>query len=181
MNDMSTNSGDNQKQTPPPFASQYQYTQQKKSKWWIIPVVLVSIVLVIGFFGFLIVGAFTATFEDIFEAQEVVVKNKTVLQLDIEGLSEIGKGDFFQTFSGGNVGYYDVVNAIEKAAEDDNIEGIYYQGGYGFEGNAKAEGIIKALEKFKESGKFIYAYMPYMSENQYINAMLADSVLPGLL
>ncbi len=175
MNDMSTNSGESQKPTPPPFASQYQY-QQKKSKWWIIPVVLISILLIIGFFGFMIIGAFTSAIDDMFSTPEVVVKNKTVLQLDIEGISEIGRGNFFQTFSGGSVGYFDVINAIERAANDDNIEGIYYQGGYGFEGNAKAEGILNAIEKFKESGKFIYAYMPYMSENQYINALPADSI-----
>lgn len=174
MEDMTTNESQ-EKKTPPPFYNEYAY-RPRKNRWWIIPVVIVGVLLILGFMATMFFVGIGSAFEKMFEPEDLTIKDNTVLLLDIEDLSEVPKSSFKTLFSGGNSGYFRVVNAIENAADDDKIKGIYYKAGYGFEGFAQAEGIQEAIAKFKESGKFFYAYLPYTTETQYFNALQADSI-----
>ena len=71
----------------------------------------------------------------------------------------------------------DVLEVLEQAATDDRIGGVYlslesFLGG----GLNKMQTVAAALEEFKTSGKPIYTYADYFSQNQYYLAAHADQV-----
>ncbi|MCM1483969.1 MAG: signal peptide peptidase SppA [Muribaculaceae bacterium] len=70
-----------------------------------------------------------------------------------------------------------LLSAIEKASSDDRIEGIYLDCGGVSVGLAQAQAIISALDEFKESGKWVYAYADNYSQADYfIASSTADSL-----
>jgi protease IV len=76
-----------------------------------------------------------------------------------------------------NLGLFQIIESIEYAAKDENIDGIYLnltaipQTGW-----ASLKSIRSALLDFKNSDKFIYAYSDIYSENSYYLASVADSI-----
>lgn len=71
----------------------------------------------------------------------------------------------------------EILAAIEAAAEDDNIEGIYLRPSlYSSVGSASLEEIREALVDFKKSGKFIIAYNDIYTQGGYYLASVADKV-----
>jgi protease-4 len=74
------------------------------------------------------------------------------------------------------IGIYDYVGMIKQAAEDKNIKGIFLTPELNTMSTSEISIIRKALEEFKASGKFIYAYGKYMSQNAYYLSSVADSV-----
>lgn len=70
------------------------------------------------------------------------------------------------------------LRAIEAAAGDERIEGIYLRmnGEGGVEGSALLEELRAALEQFKQSGKFIVAYNEVYSQGGYYLASVADAI-----
>lgn len=69
------------------------------------------------------------------------------------------------------------VRAIETAAHDDKIKGIYLtMNGISSIGLANAEEIRAAITKFKESGKFVLAYSTVYTQGAYYLASVADKV-----
>lgn len=75
-----------------------------------------------------------------------------------------------------SMGLLDVLNAIEKAGEDENIKGIYLNISGMAMGMATAEEIRNELIKFKETGKFIISYADYYSQGTYFLSSVADKV-----
>ena len=69
-----------------------------------------------------------------------------------------------------------LVAAIAKAASDDDIEGIYLDCSGISAGMAQLQAIRQALVKFKESGKWIYAYADSYAQGDYFVATAADSL-----
>ena len=69
-----------------------------------------------------------------------------------------------------------VLNAIEHAADDEKIEGIYLNMSSLSMGMATMEEIRSALVKFKESGKFIISYSNYYTQGTYYLASVADKI-----
>jgi len=163
----------------PPYQPGYynQQPQQRKSRWWIAVIAILGflfvgiIILVVGFFA--LVGG-------LFESKPVMVKSQTVLRLNVPGyLQEYATTDPFSIFSSDGlkpVSYFDVLNAIKRAKDDANIEGIYYRSGDLAAGFAKATELREAMEDFKKSGKFIYAYLELGAESEYYLASVADSI-----
>lgn len=74
------------------------------------------------------------------------------------------------------IGLNDVLAAINKAANDDDIEGIYLQLGFMPNGYATIEALRKALVKFKETDKFVVAYGEMVSQKSYYLASVANEV-----
>lgn len=76
------------------------------------------------------------------------------------------------------LGLYETIESIQSAKSDRRIKGIYLHLSSGSMGNAKADDIREALEDFKESGKFIYAYSGNYgySQGAYYLASVADKV-----
>ncbi|MBR5133113.1 MAG: signal peptide peptidase SppA, partial [Alistipes sp.] len=70
-----------------------------------------------------------------------------------------------------------MLSAIEHAAMDENIEGIYiYLNGNGTIETALLEELRSALERFKLSGKFIVAFDDNYTQGEYYLASVADRV-----
>ena len=69
-----------------------------------------------------------------------------------------------------------MIAAIEHAAEDDDIDGIFLDCAGISAGMAQLQALRQALVRFKESGKWIYAYADTYSQGDYFVATAADSI-----
>ena len=75
------------------------------------------------------------------------------------------------------MGLDDIVSSIRKAKEQDDIKGIYIEGGtVSFDSPATAQQVRDALKDFKKSGKWIIAYADNFTQSGYYVASVADSV-----
>jgi protease-4 len=74
------------------------------------------------------------------------------------------------------VGLMDMIKGIERAKDDDDIKGIYIDTPIPSLNFASLAALRKAIEDFKESGKFVIAYADYYSESGYYLASVADKV-----
>jgi protease-4 len=68
----------------------------------------------------------------------------------------------------------DVLEAIDRAADDSRIEGIFLDFSDAGLGMATVEEIRQALVQFRESGKFIVGYADYYGQGGYYLASAAD-------
>ena len=74
------------------------------------------------------------------------------------------------------LGLEDLLQNIQRAKDDVNIDGIYLHGGTLSAGYASMEELREALEDFKESGKFVVAYADQYAQSNYYLASVADKV-----
>jgi protease-4 len=74
------------------------------------------------------------------------------------------------------IGLYDLTGKITEAAKNPNIKGIFMDLTVVGAGHAKIEEIRNAIIKFKESGKFVYAYAEFYYNATYYLATAADKV-----
>ena len=78
------------------------------------------------------------------------------------------------------MGLDDLVKAIRIAKNEDNIKGIYIEGGAtAFDAPATAQQVRDALVDFKSSGKWIIAYAEQYLQSSYYVASVADSIFLG--
>ena len=115
----------------------------------------------------------------------VKVKNDSVLTLDFSEViadapssNPLAGLDLMSLSSTNRISLYDALRAIDAAAADKRIKGIYIhpsQNG-GPEGWSIAEELREALVAFKESGKFIVAYDDSFSQIEYYLASAADKI-----
>ena len=76
-----------------------------------------------------------------------------------------------------SMGLDDILAAIKKAKDNDDVKGIYLEGGVTtFDSPATAQQIRDALEDFKQSGKWIIAYADQYMQASYYVASVADSI-----
>lgn len=71
---------------------------------------------------------------------------------------------------------FTTIRLIEHAAKDDKIKGIYLKTGFNANSWGSSEELKKAISRFKESKKFVYAYAEVMPQRAYYLASIADSV-----
>ena len=71
---------------------------------------------------------------------------------------------------------YDVVRLIHHAKTDSAVKGIYIKCGMNSNGLGASDEIRNALQDFKTSGKFIYAYADVITQTAYHVANVADKV-----
>lgn len=69
-----------------------------------------------------------------------------------------------------------ILPAIAIAADDERISGISIQNMNAIGGISNISAVRGALAKFKESGKFVYAYGDYYGQSDYFLASIADSI-----
>ena len=75
------------------------------------------------------------------------------------------------------VGLDNVVECIRKAKDEENVKGIYLEGGLmAFDSPATAQQLRDALADFKKSGKWIIAYADQYLQSSYYVASVADSL-----
>lgn len=77
---------------------------------------------------------------------------------------------------GKTVGLYDVIKTIDAAREDKNVKGIFLDLTFVGAGYGKLSEVRAALEEFKTSGKFIYAYAEVLYNQTYYLASVADKI-----
>lgn len=139
----------------------------------IIGVVLATVIAV-----FILIGAISSAFSN---DKVVNVKSRSVLEIALNGpiIEREPKNEFakFAGFGGEkNLGLDAIVEAIQRAKEDEKIEGIFLNTQDVDAGMATVEEIRVALLDFKESKKFIYAYGESYSQKGYYLASVADRV-----
>ena len=134
---------------------------------------IISILMILG------IGAAMSGGESEFE-----VKENSILKLDlnrpiVENASTEDDNPFatipnpfFESTE--KIGLIQILSALERARIDNNVKGIYLDVSFPMAGYAKLTEIRNALEKFKRSGKFIYAYANSYSEKAYYIASVAD-------
>lgn len=113
--------------------------------------------------------------------EKVVVKNGSVLTIDMkEPLYESNmesEMSFFQLGSEDSPDLLSILKAIEKAKDDDKIQGISLElDSEIIEEISQVELLRNQLEDFKKSGKFVYAYTNRLLQNDYYLATVADSI-----
>lgn len=74
------------------------------------------------------------------------------------------------------VGLYDLLEAIQLAKTNESIKGIYLEVGIFEAGYSTLYELRAALEDFKKSGKFIYAYGEILTEKSYYISSVADQL-----
>lgn len=114
------------------------------------------------------------------------VKANTILKLTLSSpIPEQSNNiavDPYQFNTDKTLGLLDMVDAIERAKDDDNIKGIYLELGEPAAGFASLSVLRQALEDFKTpkdgdtDGKFIVAYGDYYSQKSYYLASAADEI-----
>ncbi|MDR3061339.1 MAG: signal peptide peptidase SppA [Dysgonamonadaceae bacterium] len=107
--------------------------------------------------------------------------DKTVVQIDLKGaIGERSVSNPFAFLMGKDsksTGLKDILDAIDKAKNDDRIKGIYVKASGANAGFATLEAVRNALSDFKESGKFIVSYGDYYAQGDYYVCSLANKVI----
>ena len=107
------------------------------------------------------------------------VGSNAVLVIDLmQELREQVAEDPFQAFTGEqqNPDFHRALRLIEHAAEDTSIKGIYLVAKGNANGYGNSDELRKALVKFKNTGKFIYAYGDYITQKAYGLVSVADKI-----
>lgn len=112
-------------------------------------------------------------------ATQAVEKN-SVLVLKLNGsIDEQGTDNTIGKLTGNytpSTGLNDILSAIKKAKEEENIKGIYIDAGILSTDYATLQEIRSALENFRKSGKKIIAYADTYSQGSYYLASVADKI-----
>ena len=135
----------------------------------------------VWFFLFLIVIGGVAALAG---ASTTIVEPKSVLKIDLaESIVDQPVNDPLAGFDPmsmnvqKSVSNMQVMHAIEAAAQDENIEGIYINlTGTGTASAAMLEEMRNYIETFKNEGKFVIAYNEMYTQGGYYLASVADSI-----
>jgi protease-4 len=109
------------------------------------------------------------------------VKKGSVLNIKLENFvpektNNVSKQNNLFEESPDALGLQTIVKLIKHAGNDDKIKGISIESNDVMLGQASLLTVMEALEGFKKSGKFIYAYGDFYSQSAYTLASVADSV-----
>lgn len=140
----------------------------------VVGLVLVSIIM--GILTFVSMAGMIAS-----EGMSSPIEKKSVLRITLKGsiterageenpLSKLG-GETTQ-----QIALDQALQALEKAAKNEKIEGIYMEGGILSAYPAEVQELRQALLEFKKSGKWIIAYADTYSRSAYYLCSVADKV-----
>ena len=115
------------------------------------------------------------------EGMSAPIKEKSILRLDLSGtLAERSESNPFAALMGEEntaLSLEDALLALDKAAKNENIIGVYLEGGSMGASPGLAQELRQALVEFKESGKWVVAYGDSYGKTAYYLSSVADSVL----
>jgi protease-4 len=111
----------------------------------------------------------------------VVVKDNSVIELDIAGVTNDYSGKFkFKDFamfdSEPKDGLMDIIKAIDYAKKDEKIKGISITNSSSMLGIAQNKALRDKLEDFKKSGKFVVSYSDGYSQSDYYLNSVSDTI-----
>lgn len=138
-------------------------------------IVAIIILCAVFFIFFIMMLVFSAMGND----KSVTVKKNSVLTINlktniIDSPTEEEMGLFNIGSQNKNVLLYDAIEAINKAKTDDNIKGISIEADDLHAGLTQIDDLRSAIEDFKKSGKFVYAYGNGVSQSAYYLGSVAD-------
>ncbi len=118
------------------------------------------------------------------EAASTIVKDNSVFVIKMEGTinERAPQNDIASALMGfgqetNNMGLDELIDCIRKAKSNDNIKGIYLEGGsVTFDSPATAQQLRDELADFKKGGKWIVAYADDYSQGNYYVASVADKL-----
>ncbi len=129
----------------------------------------------IFFFGLLLIGALFGG-----SSEHISVDDNSVIVLDLSKVSTDYAGKFnykdLDYFDARHDGLSDVIKAIHAAKEDDNIRGISILNDNSNLGMAQIKSVREALNDFKKSGKFVFAYANFYTQKEYYLNSVANTI-----
>ncbi len=138
----------------------------------IVGILIVSVVSTVFFFVILIAAS---------GEPPVTTRDNTILHLKLTGpiderevedpLSEILPGAGQKS-----AGLVEIRRALQNAASDDKIKGVFLEAPYVQAGVSSASEIRKMISDFKTSGKFVIAYGEFFTEGGYYLSSVADEI-----
>lgn len=140
---------------------------------------ILGVFIAFGIFFFLLILLASAI-----ETEEVItVKSQSVLKLSFDDkiLKDFAPKDesalgILLEMENPYLGFDQVLNAIENAKTDNNIDGISIEISFFNAGMAQTQALRKKLMEFKETGKFIAAYADFYEQKNYYLSSVADSL-----
>ena len=140
--------------------------------------------VIIGFFIISIIGfvIFAGVAASIGSSPAYKLQKNTVLKVNLNektNVSEQSNSNPFDAIfnrSSVSLGLNDILSAIKKAENNDNIKGIYLNVGAAPIDFTTMNPIRNALLDFKKSGKFIIAYGESFSQPAYYVSSVADTI-----
>lgn len=140
--------------------------------------VFLSLILLIFLFAGII-----AIMVNVAGGKEIKVSPGTILHIDLEyPLVDRSTDNPFESFdfatmqSRSQPGLNDIVKNLEKASKDPNINGIFLDLSGDLGGMASMEELRNALMAFKKSGKYIFSYADYYTQDNYYLASVSDKI-----
>lgn len=138
-------------------------------------IVAIVVLCVVFFFFFIIMIAFGSMSNE----KSVSVKKNSVLTINlktdiIDSPTEDQQNIFDVNNKSKNILIYDVLKAVRKAKDDDNIKGISIEVDDLNAGITQIDDLRAAIQDFKKSGKFVYAYGNTVSQSSYYLGSVAD-------
>jgi len=114
-------------------------------------------------------------------ASTTKVEENSVMTLQLSGIVEERTAqDPFAKLTGQvseNLGLDNIIKAIKKAKDEENIKGIYIEAGlFAADAPASLHAIREALVDFKKSGKWIVAYADSYEQSTYYICSVADKL-----
>ena len=141
---------------------------------------ITALILIISLGFFLLAGiASVATFDKNILQGEISSNSILNLDLDKDVYDNIPITQEFEEILGVSpeiIKFLDLINAIESAGNNKDINGINLKSQSPKMGWSQALTIRKALQKFKDKGKFIYCYGDFFSQKGYYLASVSDSI-----
>ncbi len=138
----------------------------------IVAFFIVGALLIGFFFIILIVGSISG--ESKVKVQDSSVLTLTSKTIVVDSPTEMNEGLFSMPSDETKVLVYDVVKAINAAKTDDKIKGISLEADFIYAGFTQLTNIREALEDFKKSGKFVYAYGNTVTQSGYYLSSVAQ-------
>ncbi|WP_312344779.1 signal peptide peptidase SppA [Chryseobacterium binzhouense] len=138
-------------------------------------IVAIFILCFVFFFFFVVMIAFGS----MSNKESVTVKKNSVLTINlktdiIDSPTEEQQSIFDINSKSTNILIYDAIEAIQKAKTDDNIKGISIEVDDLNAGITHIDDLRSAIEDFKKTGKFVYAYGNAVSQASYYLGSVAD-------
>ncbi|MEA1873634.1 MAG: signal peptide peptidase SppA [Bacteroidota bacterium] len=156
----------------------------KTSFWKIMAASMVGFILASIVATLLFMGAIGSLVSKFGDAEKIEIEDESVLKIDLSlAIPDRTPQNPFESFNFDPydmkkiTGLNDMLRNLERAKEDDEIEGIYLDISIVTCGMATAEELRNAIIDFRESsGKWVIAYATNMTQKGYYIATAADEI-----
>ncbi|MDR2585770.1 MAG: signal peptide peptidase SppA [Prevotellaceae bacterium] len=135
------------------------------------------------FFGTFFLFSLLGTLMSLGSAEIKTIPQNAILRISFEkplleqsSVNPISRAVPFGLYRNDGIGYYDVVSAVDRAAEDSRIQMIYLNTNFLNADISHVEELRNAFKRFRQSGKAVIAYSDSYSQAGYYLASVADKV-----